>query len=75
MRSVLEKMGSVSTKIENNLHANLENYDMLKFVFRDFNEKADESEKIKSYDLLKQQKEKTQSINQKMEEYIKTSIN
>lgn len=42
-------MGTVSAKIENNLHANLENYNMLRVSFGDFFEKADEAEKVRSY--------------------------
>ena len=38
MRSVLDNMTSVTTKIENNLRINTENYDMLKYTFRNFNE-------------------------------------
>ena len=47
MKSVIEKMETVSTKIKNNLTTNLENYDMLKYSFRDFVEKADESDRQK----------------------------
>jgi hypothetical protein len=48
MRSVLDNMSAVSTKIENNLHTNVENYDMLKYSFRNFFDKVDESEKLKN---------------------------